>query len=78
MVEVQDIFLKYANIYRTNHKLTLVQHKAMSAIQKCRTSQLGGHKEVCAVAGIFGFPTILAVIGIAPNAKLLPKNVGLK
>lgn len=47
MVEVQDIFLKYANNYRTNHKLTLVQHKAMSAIQKCRTSELGGHKEVC-------------------------------
>jgi predicted Zn-ribbon and HTH transcriptional regulator len=47
MIEVQDIFLKYGNTYRTNHKLTLAQHKAMSAIQKCRTSQLGGHKEVC-------------------------------
>jgi len=51
MVEVQDIFLKYGNTYRTNHKLTLVQHKAMSAIQKCRTSQLGGHKEVCDSCG---------------------------
>jgi predicted Zn-ribbon and HTH transcriptional regulator len=47
MAEVQDIFIEYGNNYRTNHKLTLVQHKAMSAIQKCRTSQLGGHKEVC-------------------------------
>jgi len=47
MVEVQDIFLKHGNTYRTNHKLTLVQHKAISAIQKCRTSRLGGHKEVC-------------------------------
>lgn len=51
MVEVQDIFLKYGNTYRTNHKLTLVQHKAMSAIQKCRSSQLGGHKEVCDSCG---------------------------
>jgi hypothetical protein len=47
MAEVQDIFLRYGDDYRTNHKLTLVQHKAMSSIQKCRTSQLGGHKEVC-------------------------------
>lgn len=51
MVEVQDIFLKHGNTYRTNHKLTLVQHKAISAIQKCRTSQLGGHKEVCDECG---------------------------
>jgi len=51
MVEVQDIFLKYGNNYRTNHKLTLEQHKAMSAIQKCRTSALGGHKEVCDSCG---------------------------
>ena len=47
MAEVQDIFLRYGKDYRARHKLTLVQHKAMSAIQKCRTSQLGGHKEVC-------------------------------
>lgn len=51
MTEVQDIFLKYGKNYRTNHKLTLVQHKAMSAIQKCRTSELGGHKEVCDSCG---------------------------
>jgi hypothetical protein len=51
MTEVQDIFLKYGKDYRTNHKLTLVQHKAMSSIQKCRTSQLGGHKEVCDSCG---------------------------
>lgn len=47
MVEIQDIFLKYGSNYCIYHKLTLVQHKAMSAIQKCRTSELGGHKEVC-------------------------------
>ena len=51
MAEVQDIFLKYGTEYRKNHKLTLVQHKAMSAIQKCRTSQLGGHMDVCGGCG---------------------------
>jgi predicted Zn-ribbon and HTH transcriptional regulator len=51
MAEVQDIFKKYGDNYRATHKLTIVQHKAMSAIQKCRTSQLGGHKEVCDSCG---------------------------
>lgn len=51
MPEVQDIFLEFGQNYRTNHKLTLEQHKAMSAIQKCRTSELGGHKEVCDSCG---------------------------
>lgn len=51
MVEVQDIFLKHGPEYRENHKLTLFQHKAMSAIQKCRTSQLGGHIDVCESCG---------------------------
>src|ERR1035437_7490163 len=51
MVEVQDIFLKYGAEYRENHKLTLAQLKAMSAIEKCRTSQLGGHVDVCESCG---------------------------
>ena len=51
MAEVQDIFIKYGKNYRTNHKLTITQHKAMSAIQKCRTLELGGHKEVCDSCG---------------------------
>lgn len=51
MVEVQDIFLTYSKDFRSKHKLTPVQHKAMSAIQRCRTSQLGGHKEVCESCG---------------------------
>ncbi|MGE4274428.1 MAG: IS91 family transposase [Desulfitobacterium sp.] len=51
MAEVQDIFQRYGKNYRIHHKLTLDQHKAMSAIQKCRTSQLGGHKESCDACG---------------------------
>ncbi|GAA0180885.1 IS91 family transposase [Clostridium sediminicola] len=51
MAEVQDIFLKYGSEYRYNHKLTLVQHKAMSAIENCRTSKLGGHVDICKNCG---------------------------
>jgi hypothetical protein len=51
MVEIQDIFQKYGEEYRNKHKLTLVQHKAMSAIQKCRTSHLGGHIDLCESCG---------------------------
>jgi predicted Zn-ribbon and HTH transcriptional regulator len=51
MVEVQDIFLKYGAEYLKKHKLSPIQHKAMSAIQKCRTSQLGGHIDVCENCG---------------------------
>ncbi len=51
MVEIQDILLKHGEEYREKHKLTLVQHKAMSVILKCRTSELGGHKDVCESCG---------------------------
>lgn len=51
MVEVQDIFLKYGSEYCKKYKLTLVQLKDMSAIEKCRTSLLGGHMDVCESCG---------------------------
>src|SRR5659263_49831 len=51
MPEIQDIFIKYNSEYRNNHKLTLVQYKAMSAIENCRTSKLGGHVDVCTNCG---------------------------
>jgi len=51
MVEVQDIFLQYGADYRKKHKLSLAQLKAMSAIEKCRTSALGGHIDICESCG---------------------------
>lgn len=51
MAEVQNIFVRYGAAYLEKHKLTLIQLKAMSAIQKCRTAQLGGHIEVCENCG---------------------------
>lgn len=51
MIEVQDIFQQYGTEYREKHKLSLAQLKAMSAIEKCRTSQLGGHIDKCENCG---------------------------
>lgn len=51
MVEVQDIFLKYSTEYLSKHKLSLTQLKAISVIQKCRTSDLGGHVDTCESCG---------------------------
>jgi hypothetical protein len=52
MPEVQDIFQLYGDAYRQSNKLSFVQHKAMSAIQKCRTAQLGTHRDVCGSCGV--------------------------
>lgn len=49
--EVQDIFRAYGETYRQKHKLPLHVLKTMSAIEKCRTSALGGHVEVCKDCG---------------------------
>jgi len=51
MVEVQDIFLQHGKEYCKNHKTSFEQLKAMSAIEKCRTSSLGGHIDVCENCG---------------------------
>jgi len=50
-IEVGDIFRQYGAAYRQEHKLPLQQLKAMRAIERCRTSALGGHIEVCDECG---------------------------
>ena len=51
MHEVQDIFQDYGSAYLKKHKLSCVQSKAYSAISKCRTVDLGGHRDVCENCG---------------------------
>jgi Putative transposase/Transposase zinc-binding domain len=48
-LEVADIFARFGDAYRKDHKghLSLGQLKVMSAIQSCRTAVLGGHVEGC-------------------------------
>ena len=47
MIELQDIFSKYADEYLEQHNLSYVQSKAVSAIINCRTSALGAHISRC-------------------------------
>lgn len=47
MIEVQNIFQEFGAKYRQKHKLPLNQLKAMSSIEACRTSALGGHIDKC-------------------------------
>jgi hypothetical protein len=51
MSEVADIFRKYGQEYRKKHRLPLHHLKVMDAIEKCRTSYLGGHVDECDSCG---------------------------
>jgi hypothetical protein len=52
-LEVADIFRSAGPAYRAAHAghLSLVQLKAMTAIENCRTAALGGHVEACEDCG---------------------------
>ena len=45
--EVADIFRDHGPAWRHDHALSLVSLKAMSAIERCRSAQLGGHVLCC-------------------------------
>ncbi len=49
--EVADIFRQYGAAYRRAHPLPPSHLKVMRAIEICRTAELGGHVEACAVCG---------------------------
>lgn len=51
MVEVQDIIKKYGKEYKEKHKMLPHIHKAVAAIEQCRTSELGMHEDVCDECG---------------------------
>lgn len=50
-VEVADIFRQCGPDYRKSHRMPRNQRRAMSAIEACRTSLLGGHKDECDTCG---------------------------
>jgi Putative transposase/Transposase zinc-binding domain len=49
--EVADIFREYGPDYRATHTLSPLQHKAMTALERCRSSALGAHIDVCDQCG---------------------------
>ena len=46
-VEVADIFRQYGSQYGQSHRLPRSHRRVMGAIEDCRTSALGGHKDKC-------------------------------
>lgn len=50
-IEVADIFRRYGQEYLKEEKQPVYILKAINAIQRCRTSALGGHKEKCDKCG---------------------------
>jgi hypothetical protein len=52
-LEVADVFRRYGEAYRQQRGTTLptAQRRAMTAIELCRTSALGGHVEQCDSCG---------------------------
>ncbi len=46
-IDLGEIFRKYGPAYRDAHKLPLKSLKVMSAIESCRTEELGGHVYQC-------------------------------
>lgn len=50
-LEVADIFRRHGPDFRKQHRLSKAQLKGMQAIERCRTSSLGGHVDACRKCG---------------------------
>ena len=50
-VELADIVRAHGAAFRAGHPLPAVRHRALQAIQACRTATLGGHVERCDACG---------------------------
>jgi hypothetical protein len=50
-VELAQVLARHGAAFRASHVLSAVQHRAMRAIEACRTAALGGHVERCAACG---------------------------
>lgn len=51
MIEIQDIFKEYGDLYRKSNYVSAEQSKAIYSIENCRTQSLGGHVDVCDCCG---------------------------
>lgn len=50
-MKVQGIIKKYSEEYKSKHKILPHIHKAVNAIENCRTAELGMHEDVCDECG---------------------------
>ena len=69
--EVADVIRKAGNqIYRTlSRSLTWAQLKVLTAIARCRTAALGGHRDQCARCGIRPSPITPAATATVRSAR---------
>ena len=51
-IEVADIIKKYGDKYRATGKVPAHHLRTLSAIERCRTAELGGHLNVCTDCGV--------------------------
>lgn len=49
--EISDVIQKFGNRFLENHQPNEYQQRVLRALLQCRTSALGGHKEVCNFCG---------------------------
>jgi len=49
--ELADIFRQHGQAYRQTHALSGAQRKALRDIRRCRTAELGGHRQWCEACG---------------------------
>ena len=66
MVEVQEIIKKYGKEYKEQHKMMPHIAKAMGAIEKCRTAELGYHEDICDECG---YKKIIIYLGGYENLR---------
>ena len=51
MLELQDVFSRFADSFIESHSVSYEGLKAINDICKCRTSSLGGHVDICDSCG---------------------------
>ena len=51
MIELQDIFAKYEQAYKSKYQVSIYHEKAITAIINCRTNFYGAHMDVCDECG---------------------------
>ena len=51
-VELADIVRAHGTAFRATHRLCAVQHRALRAIERCRTAVLGGELRQCDACGV--------------------------
>jgi len=49
--ELADIVRAHGGAFRAAHRLSSVQHRALRAIERCRTAALGGELRACDACG---------------------------